>query len=264
MDLTSPLGIIISIAVIIAGIFLCGGVLTDFYDPASVMVTVVPTIACLFVAFPLKLLAKVPAHTKIILGLQKYDPADYIAQISAMSEVARVQGLIALETQANEIEDEYIKSAAMMVADGTEPEVIESRLYGMLDAMTERHGQAWAIYDKGASYGPAFGMLGTVVSLVIMLMNLNFSDAGGAEALGQSMATALITTFYGSFLANVIFIPLGQKLRSRHQDEVACKQLIVEGFLAIQKGMNPRVIKEMLVERLDPKIAAKIGESQGG
>lgn len=258
MDLGTPIGMVVCFVAIVVGMILLQGDVMALVDIPSVALVVIPTFGALFVAFPASQIAALLKHFPIVLGLKKYDPLEYVNMIVSMAEIARTNGLMALETQANEVEDTYVKAAAQMVADATEADVIEERLSGILESSTERHARSWALYEKGAAFAPAFGMCATVVSLVNMLMNLNFSDAGGAASLGINMATALITTLYGSLVANVFFIPLSNKLRLSHQAEMACKNLVIVGFLAIQKGTNPRGIKDMLIERLDPKIASKI------
>jgi len=245
---------------LVVGIIILGGDIGDFANLPSVMLTVVPTIGALFASFPLGQMAKIGKHFSVLLGRQKFDPMVYVNTMSELAEKARSQGLLSLEVEAESMEDKFIKGATLMVADATDPETVEMRLNGILDAMALRHSQAWAIYDKGASYAPAFGMCATVISLVNMLMNLNFADAGGVSSLGTNMSAALITTLYGSILANVFFFPIAAKLRVRHQAEVDCKRIVIEGILAIQQGINPKVVKEMLIERLDPKYASLAAE----
>ena len=260
MDLGSPIGMLVAVAAILAGIMILGGNIMDFIDPASIMLVVIPPLGALFAAFPLKLMLKMPKHFGILLGKQKYDPIHYVNIMVELAEKARSQGLLALESEADNIEDPFIKNAALMIADAMDPETVEDRLYSVLDAMTLRHSQAWAIYDKGASFAPAFGMLATVISLVNMLMNLDFADAGGVASLGVNMSAALITTFYGSLMANAFFLPIATKLRGVHQKEIDCKKIVVVGILTIQKGVNPKMVKEMFLERLDPQYAAKFAD----
>jgi len=260
MDIGAPIAMIISLAAIVAGIIGLGGEVMDFVSPAGIALTLVPTFCSLFIAFPTKHVLSAFKHIGIILGRQKFDPLHYVNIMSELAEKARSQGLLALENEAGEIEDSFIKSAALMVADAVEPETVEDRLQASMDAMTVRHSQAWALYDRGAAFVPAFGMLATVVSLINMLANLDFSDAGGVASLGINMSAALVTTFYGSLFANIFFMPLGAKLRGRHQKEIDCKKIVLVGILAIQRGINPRVVREMLLERLDPKFAAALSD----
>lgn len=261
MNLGVPIGILVAFGSVLAGVFLLGGDLMDFLDPASAMLVVVPTLAVLFVAFPTKAILMMRKHFPIMMGRQNFDPLHYVNTMVELAEKARSQGLLALENEAGNIEDAFIKNAAMMVADAVEPEVVEERMTAAMDSITERHTAAWAIYDRGAAYAPAFGMCATVVALINMLMGLDFADAGGVAALGINMSAALITTLYGSLVANIIFLPLGTNLRVAHSKEIECKKIVVIAILAIQRGVNPRAVKEMLLERLDPKFAEAAAES---
>jgi chemotaxis protein MotA len=261
MDLGSPIAFVISASTIIAGILLLGGELGDFMDLASAALVVGPTIGALFMSYPITQVLGMAKHFKIIIGMQKFNPLHYVDMMSSLAEKARSQGLLALESEADQMEDEFVKNAAMMVADAMDAEIVETRLNNVVDAMTARHSQAWVIYEKGASYAPAFGMAATLVSLVNMLMNLDFSDAGGVESLGVNMSAAMITTFYGTLVANLWFNPLVAKLKIYHKQEIDCKMIVIEGILAIQRGTNPRVVKEMLMEQIDPAISKKAGKA---
>jgi len=264
MDLGSPIGMIVATAAVLTGVILLGGDLGNILDLPSFILVMFPTIAALCIAFPFKQVLNVRRHVKIILGRQTFDPLHYVNIMSELAEKARSQGLLALENEAGNIEDSFVKGAALMVADAVEPETVEERLQASMDALAVRHAQSWAVYDRGAAFAPAFGMMATVVALVNMLLNLDFADAGGVASLGVNMSAALITTLYGSFIANVFFLPLGAKLRVRHQNEIDCKKIVVVGILAIQRGINPRVVKEMLLERLDPKYADMEASARGG
>ncbi|MCL2056551.1 MAG: MotA/TolQ/ExbB proton channel family protein [Oscillospiraceae bacterium] len=256
MSLGTPVGLVLAFGVIVAGILFLGGDIGDFLDAPSLLIVVIPTFCALAMAYPIKELLAIGKHMKIAIKPPDYNPLQYVNIMTEMAQKARAQGLLALEAEVENMDDQFVKSAVMMVADATDPEIVESRLFGVVEALGERHGKVWSLYDKGAAFGPAFGMVGTLVGLVIMLMNIDFADAGGVAKLGMSMSAALITTLYGSMLANLFFAPIGAKLRSLHATEVNCKEIVIEGVLAIQRGINPRVVKEMLLERLAPAIAA--------
>ncbi|MCL2034981.1 MAG: MotA/TolQ/ExbB proton channel family protein [Oscillospiraceae bacterium] len=262
MDVFTPIALLVSLATIVVGILFLGGSMVDYLDLASALLVVVPTFGSLFAAFPIGQMLRTFKHFRIVLGMQKFDPVEYVEIISNLAEKARTQGLLVLESEAEKVEDDFVKKAAMMVADAEEAEVVEARLMGIIDATTARHAESWAIYDKGAALAPAFGMVGTLVGLINMLMNLDFSDAGGVSSLGMNMSAAMITTLYGSMFANLWFAPLGTKLRARHQIEIECKEIVVAGILAIQRGVNPRVVKEMLMEQIDPNVKIKAAKAE--
>lgn len=254
MDFSAIIGIIVCFGMIAFGILNLGGDIMNFLNLPSVAITIIPTLAALFIAFPIKQLAQLPKHVGIIMGKQKYDPMYYIETIHSLAEKARANGLVALEHEESSLKDPFFVAALRLLVDATDTDKIQERLWGTLESINERHAQAWEIYDKGAAFAPAFGMVGTLISLVNMLMDLDFEEAGGVASLGINMSMALITTFYGSLMANVFFIPLGNKLKACHQKEILCKELIIEGVIAIQKGYNPRYIQDMLTERVSLKL----------
>jgi len=148
------------------------------------------------------------------------------------------------------------------MVDGLDKFSVKFALEDCINGIKERHSEAVAIYDKAAAFAPAFGMCATVVSLVNMLMGLDFGDPEAINKLGGNMAAALITTLYGSAFANIIFIPISGRLKLLHKKEIFCKTMVCNGLLSILNGDNPRVIKDYLVEQLNKKEAE--GFKQGG
>lgn len=217
------------------------GKMAGFIDPPSIAITFGGTIAALMIAFPASAFAKVPKHLKIILFPVKYDTQDYIDQIVMFAKEARMRGLLSLEDKLQTAHDPFLRSSLMLVVDSVEPEKVHNLLETELEHMDERHAQARAFYDKGAGFAPGFGMIGTLIGLVNML-----GDMSDVSSLSKNMATALLTTLYGSMLGNLFFAPISNKLRIRHEEEYLCKVLICEGVEAIQAGENPRFIEEKL------------------
>ena len=248
------IGWVVSIGLILYGIF-SGGQLAWFIDIPSLMITVGGTFGVLIAISPMSLLKSVPALFKYALFPPKYNAQSYIEQIVEFANTARSKGLLALEDSANKCEDPFMKQSLMLIVDANDSAKVREMLEGSLSFMEERHEAGQNFFGKGASLAPAFGMLGTLVGLVIMLQNLDGGD------LGPAMATALITTFYGSFFANVVFTPLETSLKNAHGDEMLCKQIIIEGVMAIAEGSNPRMIKEKL-EFMLPKSAKPAEEKK--
>ena len=256
MDLMSVIGWLLGIVMIIFGIvfqkadptttpptpmgFIWGN-LGNFFDAPSLAVVLGGVIAGLMVSFPISIFTKVPKHMKIMFMPTKYNPRDYIDQIVGLATEARVNGLLSLEGKLNETKDEFLKNSMMLVVDAVEPEKVKILLETELDYLDERHAQDRAFYDKAAAYGPAFGMIGTLMGLVNLLKQLSDPDA-----IAPAMALALVTTFYGSVLANLIFTPISNKLKVRHEEEYLCKMIVAEGVQAIQACDNPRFIEEKL------------------
>ena len=215
MDVMTILGWIVGFALVAFGIVFdseTGTMVMNafiwFWDPSSVAITVGGCFAALMVAFPLKSFGKIGKHLKICLFPAKYDPEKYIDQIVEYAKEARMKGLLSLEDKLNETKDEFLKSSLMLVVDSVDPEKVHSLLEAELEQLDDRHAQDRAFYDKGGAFAPGFGMIGTLIGLVKMLQNMSDPDT-----LGPAMATALLTTLYGSLLANLFFSPISNKLK---------------------------------------------------
>ena len=191
------------------------------------------------------------------------DTKTVIKTIIDLSNTARKEGLLALEEAASNIEDKFMKKGVGLIVDGTEPELVKSILEAEIDAMAERHKDNYSFYGDVAGMGPSWGMIGTLLGLVLMLQNM--SDP---SSIGPSMAVALITTFYGSVLANWFCYPAENKLKARSNAEYMTKSIVIEGLLSIQAGENPRVTEEKLKSFLSPSdraaYEAENGSGDGG
>ncbi len=252
MDIMSILGFILAVGFVLFGMifdsetmkFLVSN-LRAFADPTSLAITVGGTIGVLMISFPVKNFKKIGKHLKIILKPVKYDTAQYINQIVEIAKEARMKGLLSLEDKLNEIEDPFLHNSLLLVVDSVDLEKVRTLMETELTQLDERHALDREIYEKGAAAAPAFGMIGTLIGLILMLGNMSDVDK-----LAQGMAVALITTLYGSLLANIVFIPMSTKLKARHDEEFLCKTLIMEGVTAIQEGENPKFIEEKLYKLL--------------
>ncbi len=241
MNISLVVGWVIAVGLVLYGIF-SGGKIGDFIDPPSVAITLGGTIGCLIASFPLSYLAGVPKKFGIALFPKKYKPEKYIDEIVEYAKIARGRGLLALEESANNCKDPFMKSALMLIVDANDADKVRGMLDDAIAFTADRHANGRAFFEKGVGIFPAFGMLGTLVGLVNMLKTMNSNPDG----LGAGMATALITTFYGSLFANVFFAPLASALQNASDDEILCMQIIEEGVLAIAGGSNPRYIQEKL------------------
>jgi chemotaxis protein MotA len=233
--------------------------LGNFFDIASVLIVIGCTFAIVAASFPGKMLKSIPKHFKIMLNTKKYNPNDYIDQLVELAQIARKNGLLALEEKANAQPDPFFKQAIMLIVDANDPDKVRSILENDIECMSARHDDAAGLYEKASSVAPAFGMVGTLVGLINMLKSMNVEE--GAGDLGSSMSTALVTTLYGCVLAHMIFGPIASNLRARDEEEVLCKQIIVEGIMSIQSGENPKFLRERLVTYMDQK---QRGEGGGG
>jgi len=259
--ITSIIGMAIGFAAIFAGIIVLGGEIGDFLNLPSVILVIIPTFASIMAGFPMTTLAKIPGHFKVLLG-KEASPTEYIDKIVSLAEKARKEGLLAFEKE--QVDDQLMAYALRMMVDGLDKFSVKFALEDCINGIKERHLEAISIYDKAAAFAPAFGMCATVVSLVNMLMGLDFADPEAVNRLGGNMAAALITTLYGSMLANIIFIPISGRLKILHKKEILCKTMVCNGLLSILNGDNPRVIKDYLVEQLSTNDGMAFKDEKSG
>ncbi len=264
MNITYIVGVLVAIVVMLFGMitkidFNAAQVLQinfknliNFFDAASILIVIGCTFAVVVASFPAKILAAMPKHFGILLNTKKFDPTYYIDQLVDLAQTARKNGLLSLEEKANEQSDPFFKQAIMLIVDANDPDKVRAILDNDIECMSARHEDTAGMYDKASSVAPAFGMVGTLVGLINMLKSMSL-DGGGASSLGADMGTALITTLYGCILAHVLFGPIATNLRTRDEEEVLCKQIIVEGIMSIQSGENPKFLKEKLLTYMSQK-----------
>lgn len=192
----------------------------------------------------------------LVFKVPNNDTIGTIKQIIDLSNVARKEGLLALEESANNLEEPFMKKGILLIVDGTDPELVRGILEAELVNTDARHQKNIGFWKQIGAMGPAWGMIGTLIGLVLMLMNMD------PDKIGPNMAVALITTYYGSVLANWVSAPIATKLGSLNDDEMQLKEIMIEGLLSIQAGENPRVIEEKLKSFLAPGI--REGLSEGG
>lgn len=247
MDIGSLSGVILGMVLIMASI-MSSGSLAAFVDIPSLMIVLGGTIAATLINFNLnQVVGSVKVASKAFVQSEHDNPKDVIDNIVRFAEKARREGLLALEAESEGLEDEFMKKGVELIVDGTDAELVREILETELSFLEDRHRTGAALFDTMGALAPAFGMIGTLIGLILMLGNLD-----DPSAIGPGMATALITTFYGSMLANLFFIPIAGKLKLRSADEVLNKQLAIEGILSIQAGENPRIVAEKMKAFLSP------------
>lgn len=265
MNITYLVGVLLSFVFMVFGMVQSakGGFdfaqITMFGDPSSVLIVVGCTVAVVVASFPIKMITAMPKHFKITLNTKRFDPMYYIDRLTELAQVARKNGLLALEERANQETDSFFKQAIMLIVDANDPDRVRGILDNEIECMSARHDDAASMYDKASSVAPAFGMVGTLVGLIKMLNGINGS-ADAMDSIGPAMGTALITTLYGCILAHMLFSPIASNLRVRDEEEVLCKMIIVEGIMSIQSGENPKFLREKLLTFM----AQKQREDGGG
>ncbi len=261
MDLASIIGLVLGAAMMVLGIFWGDGIsaFPQFIDVSSVIITIGGSLSGVIGNNTMEDFVTGLKAFSLTLKSEASSTTDTINNIINLSNVARKEGLLALEEAVNGIDDEFLKKGIMLVVDGTDPELVRGILETDLVCIEARHKKVIAVWEKWAELGPAWGMIGTLIGLVKMLGQLD-----DVSTVGPSMAVALLTTFYGSFIANYICNPVAGKLKVNNATEITNKEVAVEGLLSIQAGENPRVIEEKLKSFLAPKVRAQMGTGDEG
>jgi len=247
MDIATLIGIFGGSLLIIISIMVGGG-LGGFINIPSLLIVIGGTVSAVLVQYPLGDVLGIMAVVRQTIFAQSYDPKELIDLIIKLAEEARRDGLLALEKRIKEIDDYFIKAGLQLAIDGTEPEILRDILYKELENLEDRHRKGQGIFEAFGAFAPAFGMIGTLIGLVLMLRTMK-----DPSTIGPSMAVALITTFYGAVLSNLIFLPLGGKLKERTKEEVKIREMVIEGIMSIQSGDNPRLVEQKLLTFLPPK-----------
>ncbi len=258
MDIASLLGIVLGLAMTVFGILSNKAELLGYIDVASVIITIGGSITGVLGSFKLSDFINGFKSFALVFKEDAMDPGEIIGNVINLANVARKEGLLALEEASNDIDDPFLKKGIMLVVDGTDPELVRGILETELACLEDRHKKVIGFWEKWAELGPAWGMIGTLIGLVNMLNNME-----DASAIGPAMAVALLTTLYGSMIANWLCTPIASKMKVNNDLEVIVKDVMVEGLLSIQAGENPRVIEEKLKSFLSPAIRDSVGTSGG-
>ena len=245
MDIATLIGILLAFGLVA---FAIGGGLPSFIDPPSMIIVLGGTVGVLLVSYPLADVLKIIGVALKTFMYKMASPKDTIAELVELSQVVRKEGILALESKMGEISNPFMAKGLQMAIDGQEPTEIEDILYTEMDKLTQRHAKGADLMAQVGTMAPAMGMIGTLVGLVLMLQNM--SDPA---SIGPSMAIALLTTFYGALVANIIALPMSAKLKSRSKDEILLHEIILTGIQSLVAGENPRVMEQKLLGFLPPK-----------
>ena len=258
MDIATIGGIIGAFVFLILGVLFAQGDFLLFMSPTSVMITVGGSFAALVASYPLAYILGAAKILRYAFFAPDINAKEMIITLVSFSEKARREGLLALEDDLDELDDEFLKKGIQLVVDGTDPELVRRIMETELEFIIERHEKGKKVFEDWSLFAPAFGMIGTLVGLVLMLVNLE-----DKSAIGPGMSTALITTLYGAIMANAILIPIAGKLEIRANEEVLLKLIMIEGTLSIQSGDNPRIVRDKLIAFLEPSQRDEITQEVG-
>ena len=266
MELGTIVGIILGVIALATGVIL--GVEGDmaliteaFLDFPSLIIVIGGALGGTFISFPMDVvLTSLKAIGQVFKALNM-NPQGAITEIIELANLARREGILALEEKANNMEDAFLKKGIGLIVDGTDPELVRSILETEMSYIEQRHKNISGVWGFIASALPAWGMLGTFIGLVLMLLSLDDPDT-----LGPAMAVALVTTLYGALFANFLATPIENKLKYFNSEEMVLKEILIEGMLSVQAGENPRIIEEKLKSFLSPTIREQMsgGTNQGG
>lgn len=253
--MTTIMGIVIAILSIVVATVMDGNSFGALIGPSSLVIVVVGSMGAAISGYQMADIVKMPKGIIISLTGKEPDPGAAVDQLMRFAEIARKDGVLALEGELEAIDDSFMKTGLQSIVDGVDAEVVRDTLEIELQALDERHQPVIALIKTMGGYAPTMGMIGTVVGLINMLGNL--SDP---SQLGAGMSVALLTTLYGVIFANLVFLPFAAKLARLHELEVAYREIVLDGILAIQSGSSPRALVERLESYLSP--ALRVGHQE--
>lgn len=246
MDLSTVIGIIVAFALMI-GAIMTGGPLTLFINLPGLMIVVGGTFGCILTTYSFKEIFGAFTILRKAFFNKEISYSTSIKQLIDLSTKARKEGILSLQSAMANINDDFLVKGIQMAVDGQEPESLKTMLFQEIEKLEERHEDGAEIFTSMANYAPALGMIGTLIGLVQMLQTMD-----DPSTIGPAMAVALLTTFYGAIIANVMCIPVAGKLKLRSQSEVLMKTLITEGMDSIMEGENPRLMEQRLHAFIPP------------
>jgi chemotaxis protein MotA len=266
MDKTSIFGIILGVGAVLIGMIFKGTSLSVLVNPAAIFIIFIGTAATILIGFPGSEVKRIPKLFGVLFKEQKNSNiADLIQLFSSLSTTARKEGILALESEIESIDDPFLQQGMKMIVDGQEPNFIRDTMEEELNAMEERHLAGAAIFSQAGTYAPTLGVLGAVLGLIAALGDLNDIDK-----LGYAIAAAFVATLFGIFTGYVFWHPFANKLKRKSKQEITVKSVIIEGVLSIQAGVAPRAIEDKLIvyvpqsERSKLEIGANQGENVNG
>jgi chemotaxis protein MotA len=247
MDLATIVGIVSAFGLVIIATA-SGGGLSWFWDVPSILIVFGGVLGAVLINYPLVDVLGVFKVAKNAFLKKEQKARDVINLLVTMSKMSRRDGMLSLQGMTAQIKDPFLVKAVNLMIDGLDPEDVTNILDTELDFIEERHKLGAEILTSMGNFAPAMGMTGTLIGLVQMLMRMN-----DPSTIGPSMSVALVTTFYGVILANLVFLPIAGKLRRLSAQELLVKQLIIHGILSIQSGDNPRILEQKLHSFVSPR-----------
>jgi chemotaxis protein MotA len=249
MDLATIIGLVMGVVTIVVVLILDGGSPGELFKvPQAILLIFGGSIAATMISTKLSSTMALPKFVMLAIKGQNMEGAKAIDLLTKMADKARKEGLLALEEESKKIDDPFLRKGVMMVVDGVDPAQVRAILEIEIEHMEERHGVGIGYFTAAGGFAPTFGIIGTVMGLIGVLKELD-----DPNKLAHSIAAAFLATLWGLLFSNMIYLPLGNKLKQKSGEEVAYRKLLVEGIISLQAGENPRLVKEKLSAFLPPK-----------
>lgn len=249
MDLSTLLGLVIGFATVVVVLILDGGSPMELFAvPQAILLIFGGSMCATAISMGTKVFMTLPKLVAETMKQKKSDPSEAIELLTRMADKARREGLLALEEESKKIKDPFLQKGIMLVVDGVDPSQVRAILETNIENLEDRHKKGAAAFAGAGGFAPTFGIIGTVMGLMNALKMLD-----DPEKLAEAIAGAFLATLWGLLFANLIFLPLGNKLKAKSQEEVHYRNLLTEGILALQAGENPRIVREKLNAFLSPK-----------
>lgn len=249
MDIATIAGLIIGFGAVLVSFVMEGGHLSSILQLPAILIVVGGTIGASVITTSMKTVSNIPNLLRLALFSNQTNPLRTIDNIVGMSEKARREGILGLENDLKNIKEPFFRKAIQLVIDGTEITVLKSILETEIAYIEERHKRGILFFQKMGGFSPTLGIIGTVLGLIHTLGNTE-----NADKMAQAIAGAFIATLWGVALANLCYLPLGDKLKMRHEEELANLDLVMEGVISIQSGDNPRVVRTKLLSFISPQL----------
>ena len=242
MEKSTVIGIFAGLISVFVGMIIKGAPLSSMANPAAFLIIIGGTFSCLLNAFPMDTVSKLPQLFKLLFRAEDTgSKAELVQKFIELSQIARREGILALESRVGEIQDPFFRNGLGMVIDGMDPDFVSDVLDAELAVMEERHSEARSILTQAGTYAPTLGVLGAVVGLIAAL-----ADLSDVNKLGHAISAAIIATILGIFTGYVIWLPFANKLKVKSANEIAHKRMIIEGILSLQAGDSPTAIQAKL------------------
>ncbi len=260
MDLATILGLIGAIMIVVVVMIMDGGSPVELVThPAAILLTAGGSLMATFITTSMKNFLLIPKLIGIAFKETHYGEEEAIETLARMADKARREGLLALEEESKKIKDPFLQKGIMLVVDGVDPAQVKAILETQIYHMQERHAANYSLFNQAGGFAPTFGIIGTVMGLISVLKELD-----NPAKLATSIAAAFLATLWGLLSSNLVYLPLGAKLKTKDGHEAAYRNLLLEGILSLQSGENPRIVREKLQAFLPPSVAAKAAAAEKG